>query len=140
MLWDWHFAHTKTQSKVIADSDLATLIEYWFPFSEIEYTRKLGIWCDGIPLLSVSSINRTAFSIIGVGYFPFLLGAFELCFHFNHRRDRIPEWIEIRFGELDDADKLVLYPHTKAPELILSRRPVEIQRWAVAVEMTTRQQ
>lgn len=112
------------------------MIEYWFPFSAIEFTRRLGTWCDGIPLLKISLVNRTTFLVIGVGYFPYQFSPFELCFRFPHRRSLHPTVIELRFGNLDGDGKLVQYSSNKDPEAILSKRPTTLDQWAVAVELT----
>ena len=75
-LWEWKFAEPMQRHSIILDSELATLLEFWFPFSEIEHTRQLGTWCDGVPLLRVDQLDRVRFSVSGVGYFPHQLAAF----------------------------------------------------------------
>lgn len=136
VLWRWRFADPTEQGQVIADSDLAAMLEYWFPFSEIPFTRQLGTWCDGIPLLTVSLINRTTFLIIGIGYFPYEFSPFELWFHFPHRRSLQPRMIELRFGILDGEGNLLSYSTSRDPSEVLAKRPVSLQQWAVAVELT----
>ena len=69
---------------------LASIIEFWFPFSDIELTRKHNIWCDGIPLLKIESLGRVSFRVAGVGYFPIYFAPFELDFLFRNRRDTLP--------------------------------------------------
>jgi len=112
------------------------MLEYWFPFAEIDYTRRLGTWCDGVPLLVVADINRTAFSVAGVGYFPYELSPFELDFYYEHRRDLHTTKIEFRFGILDARGGLRTFGTSKNPNTILSQRPREVREWAVAVELT----
>ena len=124
------------RDKVIADSRLALLLEYWLPFSEIESTRRLGTWCDGIPLLTVADIHRTAFAVAGVGYFPNELSPFELNFYYNRRRDLQAERIEFRFGALDGHGDLLTFSSGKDPATIFTRRPSDVRHWAVAVELT----
>ena len=46
------------------------MLDFWFPFSDIELTRKLGIWCDGVPILEIKPLDRVSFQITGVGHFP----------------------------------------------------------------------
>jgi hypothetical protein len=111
-LWRWRFADPTEQEKVIADSDLAAMLEYWFPFSDIPFTRQLGTWCDGIPLLTVSLVKRTIFLVTGVGYFPDQFWPFEICFHFPHRRSLQPRMIELRFGMLDGEGKRTQRGHS----------------------------
>ena len=112
------------------------MLEYWIPFSEIDYTRKLGTWCDGIPLLIVDDISRTAFALAGVGYFPQDFSPFELEFHYTHRRDLLTSKINFRFGLLDGKGHLRKWNHNKDPSTILSQRPSDLDQWAVAVELT----
>jgi hypothetical protein len=87
ILWQWRFSDIADRERVISDSRLALMLEYWFPFDEIPFTRRLGTWCDGIPLLTVSDLNRNAFALAGVGYFPNEFSPFELDFHYANRRD-----------------------------------------------------
>lgn len=112
------------------------MLEFWMPFAEIEFTRKLGTWCDGIPLLRVADLHRTAFTITGVGYFPHQLSPFELEFHYEHRRDLITTKVLFWFGILDGGGQLCTFPATKDPNTILSQRPKHVKDWAVAVELT----
>ncbi|GAB4162315.1 MAG: hypothetical protein Tsb009_39340 [Planctomycetaceae bacterium] len=135
-LWDWRFANAADREKLIADSQLASMLEYWMPFSQIEFTRKLDIWCDGIPLLQVADLNRTAFTITGVGYFPHDFSPFKLEFYFKNRRDLATLRITFRFGILDDNGQLRTFEMNKDPNLVISKLPVRIQDWAVAVELT----
>lgn len=112
------------------------MLEYWMPFSEIEYTRKLDIWCDGIPLLHVADLNRTAFTITGVGYFPHELSPFELEFHYQNRRDLSTAKVTLRFGMLDGTGRLRTFATNKDPSTILGQLPQHVLDWAVAVELT----
>lgn len=112
------------------------MLEFWFPFSDIEFTRRLRTWCDGVALLKVSLVNRTTFLVIGVGFFPDQLSPFELCFRFPHRRSLHPNVIELRFGILDGDRKLLEYSPNEDPEVILSERPTTLDQWAVAVELS----
>ena len=121
---------------MIADSRLALILEYWFPFSDIEYTRKLGTWCDGIPLLTVADISRTAFSVAGVGNFPHDLSPFELDFYYDKRRDLHTAKIQFGFGMPDGRGGLLTFGLNKDPGTILRGRPCDVQQWAVAVELT----
>ncbi len=61
---------SSVRSSIAADPELASLIEYWFPFSDIEFTRRRGIGCDGVLLVEISELDRTTFLISGVGFFP----------------------------------------------------------------------
>ena len=65
------------------------MFEFWFPFSEIEFTRKRKIWCDGVLHLEVQELNPVSFLIAGIGYFPRSISPFEIefSFHSNSRRD-----------------------------------------------------
>ncbi len=108
------------------------MLEYWIPFSKIEYTHSLGIWCDGIPLLTVASIHRTAFLVVGVGYFPDALSPFELEFHYKHRRDLYTTKVVFRFGIASGRS----FSRHEDPNIILMHRPRVDQQWAVAVELT----
>ena len=120
---------------MISDSCLALVLEYWFPFDEIPLTRSLGIWCDGIPLVTVSDLSRNVFALAGVGYFPYDLSPFELDFHYENRRDLLTVKIALRFG-IDDGGSLRTFRSSVSPEKVLSHRPREIRGWAVAVEFT----
>ena len=106
------------------------------PFSEIEYTRKLGTWCDGIPLLHVADLNRTAFTIKGVGHFPHELSPFGLGFYYKNRRDFKTTKITLQFGMLDHFGELSTFAMNKDPGIIHSQRPRQLRDWAVAVELT----
>jgi len=135
-LWQWKFANPRDRDSVISESNLLLLIEYWFPFTDIEFTRKRGIWCDGIPLLTIASNERLSFTLAGVGYFPHDLSPFELEFRFHKRRDLEPASIVIRFGKIDGIGNLVKYGQSKHPSHILNVRPVTNTEWAVAVKLT----
>ena len=112
------------------------MLEFWMPFSKIEVTRKLGTWCDGIVLLTVADIHRTAFLLTGVDYFPNDLSPFELEFHFRNRRDFVTTAIRFRFGMLDHNGGLYTCEMHSNVEAILAQRPQNLQDWAVAVELT----
>ena len=112
------------------------MLEYWFPFSEIETPRRLGTWCDGIPLLTVADLSRTAFALAGVGYFPHELSPFELDFHYLRRRDMHTTRIEFRFGMRDADGGLRTFATNKPPDAILMQRPRDLRQWAVAVELS----
>lgn len=120
---------------MISESNLALLIEFWFPFSEIESTRKLGTWCDGIPLLEVDAIDRTTFLIAGVGYFPRDLAAFEIEFRFANRRDLCAQTIVLRLGRVVHVDRQ-LNSQCKNPRRLFENRPTFNSDWAVAVELS----
>lgn len=136
VLWQWRFAAFADRERIVADSDLALLLEYWFPFEDIALTRRLGIWCDGIPLLSLRDINRTAFMMTGAGYFPGDLSPFELEFHFNNRRDRLTSRIVLRFGISDHDGGLKTVACGTSAEQVLAQRPTHVRDWMVAVELT----
>lgn len=112
------------------------MLEYWMRFSEIEYTRNLGTWCDGIPLLTVADINRTAFAVAGVGYFPDDLSLFEVNFYYKRRRDLHTERIEFRFGLLDSSGSLLTFSPHKVPAVIMKWQTSDDRHWAVEVELT----
>lgn len=135
ILWRWKFADLHARDDLIAESRMAMLIEFWFPFTEIEYTMRRGTWCDGIPLFHITEIDRTTFQIAGVGYFPHQLAPFELDFHFLHRRDATPQAIILRLGHiLRERDQSCV--RNKHPQLIFDSRPRSNSDWAVAVELT----
>ena len=136
VLWRWKFAEHDKRDSILSDSKFASMLEFWFPFSDIEFTRKRGIWCDGVPLLEIKELNRVSFVMSGVGYFPHDFTPFELEFHFNSRRDLIPHSIILRFGLLDHNDGLRLIGHHKHPSHIINLRPKTNSEWAVAVELT----
>lgn len=106
------------------------------PFSQIEFTRKLGTWCDGVTELNLFDLGRTAFLIVGVGTFPDALSPFELEFYYKKRRDLMTTRIVFRFGMLDSDWQLRKFPPTKSAENLLSQRPSHAKDWAVAVELT----
>ncbi len=124
------------RERLIASSDLASLLEYWMPFSQIEFTRKLGTWCDGIAELHIFDLGRTAFLIAGVGYFPSDSSPFELEFSYKKRRDLLTTRIVFRFGMLDSDWQLRTFAASKSPEAVLRLRPSDTQDWAVVVELT----
>lgn len=128
ILWDWRFTPDTKRAQLIQDSKLALIIEFWFPFTLIEQTQTQGTWCDGIVLLNVADLHRTAFLIGGVGYFPRLLAPFELEFHYQNRRDFLTTKIALRLGGS--------WHSNKATEMIYDRRPRTILEWSVAVELT----
>jgi hypothetical protein len=120
----------------LAETKFRSCLEFWFPFSDIEFTRKLGVWCDGVALLEIKSLDRVSFAIAGVGYFPIDFAPFELEFYFNKRRDLVPRSIVLRFGLLDPYGYLRLIGHHKHPSHIMGMRPTTNSDWAVAVELT----
>lgn len=136
ILWRWKFAPHRDRDEMIADSSLASLIEFWFPFADIEFTRRRGLWCDGIPLLEVSELDRTSFCLSGVGYFPHEFSPFEIEFHFRHRRDLMPQSIVLRFGLLDHNGDLRTIGTNKDPSYTMQLRPQVNDEWAVAVELS----
>ncbi len=119
---------------IISSSDLATQIEFWFPFSEIELTRRLGTWCDGIPLLHVRETNRLTFSISGVGFFPHQLAPFETEWNFQHRRDAVPKTVILRLGHVHH-EKQQSSLKNKHPDCLYRSRPKKNSDWMVAVEL-----
>ena len=136
VLWRWKFAEPDERESILTDSKFASMLEFWFPFSDIEFTRQRGIWCDGVPLLEIKELNRVSFLIFGVGYFPHDFTPFELEFQFNSRRDVKPNSIVLRFGLLDHNGSLRLIGHHKHPSHIMELRPKTNSEWAVAVELT----
>jgi len=132
ILWRWKFTDPKARESVIAETKLRTIVEFWFPFSEICSTRKSGTSCDGIPLLKINSLNRTSFVIRGVGYFPDHFAAFEVEFHFENRRDTRPKTIVLRLGSAHS----MTHSMNELPESIFNARPTTNKDWAVAVELT----
>ena len=136
VLWRWKFAEHDERDAILSDSKFASMLEFWFPFSDIEFTRTRGIWCDGVPLLEIIELNPASFLIFGVGYFPHDLTPFELEFHFNSRRELQPDSIILRFGLLDHNGGLRLIGHHKHPTYIMNLRPKTNSEWAVAVELT----
>jgi hypothetical protein len=135
VLWNWKFADSAKRDAIISDSKLATLLEYWFPFSDIECTRRLGTWCDGIPLLHVHQIDRITFSISGVGYFPYQWAPFETEWKFQSRRDLVPQSVVLRLGTVTHENQQTTR-HNKCPERIFSSRPTDNSDWMIAVELT----
>ena len=136
VLWQWRFAALAVRDRIVVDSDLASLLEFWFPFEDITLTRRLGTWCDGIPLLRLRDINRTAFLMAGVGYFPHDFSPFELEYHYNNRRDRLTSRIVLRFGISDHDSGLTTFACSTSPEQVLAQSPRHVRDWAVAVELT----
>ena len=135
VLWEWKFTHHSDRGKIIHESNLALLLEYWFPFTEIALTRKLGTWCDGIPFLRVTERHRTGFLIAGVGYFPNDLSPFELRLEYSFRRDSRPEKIELRFGIDNTEGSLKTFSYNYEPTKLFKKRPTEPEGWAVVVEI-----
>jgi hypothetical protein len=128
-------AESAVRNSITSDPELASLLEYWFPFSDIEFTRKRGIWCDGILFVEITEINRTSFCVAGVGYFPQDIGPFEIEFYFKNRRDPNPRSTVLRFGLPDRDGELRRLGH-KHPAYIMGLRPKTNSEWAVAVELT----
>ena len=135
-LWRWKFAEHDERDSILSDSKFASMLEFWFPFSDIEFTRKRGIWCDGVPLLEIKELNRASFLISGVGYFPHDFTPFEVEFHFNNRRDLKPDLVVFRFGLLDHDGALRLIRNNRHPSHIMHLRPKTNSEWAIAVELT----
>lgn len=138
ILWRWKFADVKDRDGLISESNLATLIEFWFPFSDIEVTQKLGLWCDGIPQLQIEELGRKSFRIIGVGYFPYQQAAFELDFNFEKRRDAIPKSIVVRLGQVGHEQRQSS-ARVKHPQHLIDSRPSTNSQWMVAVELSEAQ-
>ncbi len=69
VLWQWKFAKRDQRDALLVESDFPSLLEFWFPFSSIEFTRERGIWCDGVPLFEIQPLDRLSISIVGVGIF-----------------------------------------------------------------------
>ena len=134
IIWQWKFVEPDKRDALIAESRLASLLEFWFPCSELDYTRKRNAWCDGIPLMELSYINRTSFLIVGVGYFPYQLAAFEIEFHFEKRRDKLPRTIVLRLDRIKHIDYQCIF-NNKHPENLLNVRPQTNKDWALAVEL-----
>lgn len=111
------------------------MLEFWFPFSQIERTRRLGTWCDGIPLLYLVPKDRVTISMCGVGYFPYQLAPFETEWRFRHRRDRIPISIILRLGYVAREKEQSFRPHPHLAE-IYNSRPTQTADWMIAVELT----
>jgi hypothetical protein len=85
--------------------------------------------------MEIAAISRTAFRIIGVGYFPHQITPFELEFHFSKRRDMTPQKIILRLGHVSH-ERYQTVGHAKHPQNILDSRPAINSDWAVAVELT----
>jgi len=135
VLWKWKFADQIQRDSIVSDSKLATLLEFWFPFSDIERTRLLATWCDGIPLLHVEQMDRTTFVLSGVGYFPHELASFETEWHFQSRRAKDPHTIILRLGNIIHENQQSAR-HNLHPERTFSSRPTVNSEWMVAVELT----
>lgn len=80
-------------------------------------------------MLQIQSLNRKAFGISGVGYFPYDLAAFETEWYFTNRRDSYPESIILRIAH-PLAKKVV------SIQQIFERRPTVESDWMIAVELT----
>lgn len=140
ILWTWRFTETNDRDQLIENSDLASLLEFWIPYSDIPFTRKHNAWCDGIPLLRVTDLNRTAFLLAGVGYFPNDFSPFELEFHYAKRRDMLTKKIVFRWGIVDGRGKLITFGTNKDPSTIFDKLPTQNRQWAVAVELMPEQE
>jgi len=136
ILWRWRFTDRGSREQLLSDSELPSLLEYWFPFHEIPYTRKLGTWCDGIALLTVKDLSRTAFTVYGAGYFPYAFSPFSLDFHYRNRRDLLTTRIVLRFGFAGRDGGLHTFRNNVSYREVLSKWPRDIHEWAVAVELT----
>lgn len=136
VLWQWKFAEPNYRDSMLAASKFASMLEFWFPFSSIEYTRKRQIWCDGVPLFEIKEIGRVSFLVSGVGYFPHDFTPFELEFHFINRNDLKPSSVIFRFGLLDHNGALRMIGQNKHPSCVMHLRPTLNSQWAVAVELT----
>jgi hypothetical protein len=136
VLWQWRFANHADRFSIVKESRLALLLEFWFPFEDIILLRSLGAWCDGIPMLMLEVINRTAFKMTGVGHFPHELSPFELEFHYKNRQDRLTSKIVLRFGISNHAGGLKTFACTMLPERVLASSPRDDSDWAIAVELS----
>jgi len=141
-LWRWAFADAEERAAIAAPRwQLPLLIEFYLSglFQEIEYTRRLGLWCDGVPELSVSQIDRRTFRIAGVAdccNSSYFLAPFELEFHFEARRGQIPFRVILRFGEREGNREIHRHTNRSKIAMILANRPCHNRDWAVAVELT----
>lgn len=111
------------------------MIEFWFPFSQLEQTKRLGTWCDGIPLLKLAQIDRVTFSLSGIGYFPHQIASFETEWRFKRRRDRIPDSITLRLGYVAPENQQSARQNRK-PECMYNSRPTQTSDWMIEVELT----
>ena len=135
VIWRWKFASGDQRPSILTDSKLASLLEFWFPLSLFEQTRRLDAWCDGIALLNVEQIDRVSFFLSGVGYFPHQFAPFETEWHFKNRRDRTPESITLRLGSLPPKNQQSTRQN-RNPQRIFDSRPTKDSDWMVAVEMS----
>ena len=133
MLWQWRFADP-VEREAFNWRELGLLLEFWMPFSQIEFTRKKGIWCDGVFSLSLSifDLSRTAFTVKGCGYFPNHLALFWIDFLYRQRRDLATETISFRWGYTGTRDRRT----DNDPDQLLALCPDELYHWPVAVELT----
>ncbi|GAA5504638.1 hypothetical protein [Novipirellula caenicola] len=134
-IWRWKFASVDQRPSIVTDSKLASMLEFWFPFSQIEQTQRLGTWCDGIPLLNVDQIDRVTFFLSGVGCFPHQFAPFETEWRFKNRRDRTPESITLRLGYVAPENQQSARQNPQ-PQRIYDSRPTKNSDWMVAVELT----
>ena len=132
------YSEKEERRHILEDPDFHSQLEYWLSciFPVIEFTKKHGIWCDGIALILIEQIKSMQFRISGVGYFPDSYQPFELEFHFRSRKSDKPNNIYLRFGKLDGNNNLIDYGLEKHSENILNNRPTKIPDWAASVEVT----
>ena len=136
MLWRWQFAKSDARDSILYKSEFKLNLEFWFPFSEIEFTRRRKIWCDGVLQLEVQVLNPVSFVISGVGYFPRSISPFEIEFHFTQVRDVTPEFTVLRFGQLVEFGGLCTFEPRTGYSRVMDLRPKTNLEWAVAVKLT----
>lgn len=136
ILWEWRFADREDRNEILVKRGLALQLEFWMPFELIDSAKQDGLWCDGIALMTVSDINRTAIRVSGVGYFPHSLAPFEIEFHWAKRRDLQTTKIVLRVGFAPASRVRGLSRIQTDPAELLSHRPTDDQDWAIAVELT----
>lgn len=137
-LWRWAFATPNERAGITApQSSLSVKLEFYLcdVFDLIVLTRSRGIWCDGVVELSIVRIGRLAFRVVGAGYFPGNLSAFEIEFHFAQHRSCLVRRIIFRFG-LARHGGGIREPREKDVARIVANRPTRDEEWAVAVEIT----
>ncbi len=138
-LWRWAFESPKAQADITAvRSSLLVALEFYLcgAFHLIDFTRARGIWCDGVIELAISRLDRQAFLLSGVGYFPNELAPFEIEFHFARRRDRQPTRTIIRLGWADSEGEIRWKTKKRNVSGISTSHPTSLKDWAVAVEVT----
>ena len=135
-LWRWQFAKSDARDSILCNSEFLLMFEFWFPFSEIEFTLKRKIWCDGVLHLEVQELNPVSFLIAGIGCFPRSISPFEIEFHFTRIRDETPAFTVLRFGQLDEKGGLRTFGHHTNYLSVMDLRPKTNLEWAVAVELT----